>query len=60
MRPIYIECDRCEATYHVKHDMSEDHYQVTYCTFCGDGLDDYYDPNQRELEFEDEEDYIDW
>lgn len=54
MRPLFIECENCESTYQLKHDMSERHYQPKYCTFCGEELTEYYDPNQREL-FDDED-----
>ena len=51
---LFIECENCESTYQLKHDMSERHYQPKYCTFCGEELTEYYDPNQREL-FDDED-----
>lgn len=61
MRPIWIDCQSCEASYQVKHDLSEEHYQVEFCSFCGSKLDEFYDPNQRELNFGEEEDEdLDW
>lgn len=43
MRPLFIECENCESTYQLKHDMSEHHYKPKYCTFCGEELTEYYD-----------------
>jgi hypothetical protein len=34
-----IECEECEAEYKVKHDMSDRHYVVSFCSFCGCELD---------------------
>lgn len=34
-----VECEECEAEYKIKHDMSDRHYMVTYCAFCGTELD---------------------
>ena len=34
-----IECESCDAVYRIKHDMSESHYRVAYCTFCGNKLE---------------------
>ena len=66
MKPLYIECQDCEATYQIKHDMSEEHYEVLFCSFCGGSLEEVYDPN-RELSgvqiglFPDEiEDEVEW
>ena len=44
--------------YRIKHDMSESHYRVAYCTFCGASLE-----LEEELEQEDwdkEEIIEDW
>jgi uncharacterized protein YfcZ (UPF0381/DUF406 family) len=44
-----IECEGCEAKFSVKHDMSNIHYVVSYCCFCGSEieiettLDDFVD-----------------
>ena len=43
-----IECENCDAVYRIKHDMSESHYRVQYCTFCGSRLE-----LEEELEQED-------
>lgn len=59
MRPIYVECDKCESTYHIKHDMSENHYAISFCSFCGEKIEEVYDPNQRDM-FEEEDDYDGW
>ena len=34
-----VECEECEAEYKVRHDMSDRHYVVTFCSFCGTELD---------------------
>ena len=34
-----VECEECEAEYKVKHDMSDRHYVVSFCSFCGAELD---------------------
>lgn len=34
-----IECEECEAHYKVKHDMSDRHYVVSFCAFCGEELE---------------------
>lgn len=59
MKPLYIECQDCDATYQIKHDMGE-RYEVSYCSFCGGELEDFYDPNQRDMFDEDDEDDIEW
>tara|TARA_B100000497_G_C7502840_1_gene306869 strand:- start:25 stop:207 length:183 start_codon:yes stop_codon:yes gene_type:complete len=60
MKPLYIECQDCEATYQIKHDMSGEHYEVSFCSFCGEKLEDFYDPNQRELFPDEAEEEIEW
>ena len=53
-----IECIQCDADYRVKYDMSDSHYRVAFCTFCGGGLE-----LEEELEQEDwdkEEVIEDW
>ena len=34
-----IECIHCDAVYRVKYDMSDSHYRISYCTFCGGDLE---------------------
>ena len=53
-----IECIQCDAVYRVKYEMSDSHYRVAFCTFCGGGLE-----LEEELEQEDwdkEEVIEDW
>ena len=53
-----IEGSQCDAVYRVKYDMSDSHYRVAFCTFCGGGLE-----LEEELEQEDwdkEEVIEDW
>ena len=44
-----IECINCNAVYYIQHDMSEKHYEVSHCSFCGGQLE------LEELVWEDEE-----
>jgi len=34
-----VECEKCNAEFSIKHDMSENHYMVAHCCFCGKELD---------------------
>jgi len=49
-----VECEECEAEYKVRHDMSDRHYVVTFCSFCGTELeiettlDDFIDEDEIE------------
>ena len=64
MRPLFIECESCESTYQLKHDMSERHYQPKYCIFCGEELTEdntLYNLSEQELFDEDiDDDTDDW
>ena len=47
-----ISCEECDAEFTVRHVMSEHHYEVTYCVFCGasipeDNEDDLYDEEEE-------------
>ena len=52
-----VECEECEAEYKVRHDMSDRHYVVSFCSFCGAeleieaSLDDFIneDENGKEI-----------
>ena len=33
-----IACDTCNAEFTIKHDMLEQSYFVTFCTFCGEDI----------------------
>lgn len=46
-----ISCEDCGAEFTVRHNMSERHYQITHCVFCGseipeDNEDDLYDDEE--------------
>ena len=46
-----ISCEDCDAEFTVRHTMSDRHYQVKYCVFCGseipeDNEDDLYDEEE--------------
>jgi hypothetical protein len=49
-----IECEECEAEFKIKHDMSDRHYVVSFCAFCGTeleieaSLDDFVDEEIQE------------
>jgi len=30
-----IQCEDCEASFQIKHDMEERYYKVSFCPFCG-------------------------
>jgi len=32
---INVQCDECQATYTIEHDLEEKLYEIEYCTFCG-------------------------
>lgn len=32
---INAQCDECQATYTIEHDLEEDLYEIEYCPFCG-------------------------
>ena len=43
-----ISCEDCGAEFTVRHTMSERHYEIRHCVFCGaeipeDNEDDLYD-----------------
>jgi len=35
MRKVF-QCEACEATYDIKHDLEERYYTVSFCPFCGE------------------------
>ena len=44
-----IQCEDCEASYQIKHDMEERYYTVSFCPFCGsetDLMDDLEDEEE--------------
>ena len=47
-----ISCEECDAEFTVRHGMSEHHYEITYCVFCGASI-----PEDNEDDLYDEEEY---
>ena len=35
-----IYCDSCDAEFKINHNMDDEYYQVKYCPFCGEELDE--------------------
>ena len=33
-----VVCEKCEAEFSIKHSMSDRHYIISHCTFCGSEL----------------------
>lgn len=46
-----FECVECSAVFKVNYDLDENYYNVLYCPFCGDEMDD----DQKDEYEEDEE-----
>ena len=47
-----ISCEECDAKFTGRHGMSEHHYEIKYCVFCGaeipeDNEDDLYDEEEE-------------
>ena len=34
-----LQCEDCEASFEVKHDMDERYYNVSFCPFCATELE---------------------
>lgn len=49
-----ISCEDCDAEFTVRHTMSERHYEVKYCVFCGSEIPE---DNEDDLYEDEEEDY---
>ena len=35
-----IYCNNCEAEFTIKHNMDDEYYEIKYCPFCGEELDE--------------------
>ena len=38
-----IVCVSCEAEFKIKHTMDEAYYEISFCPFCGEDLEDDYE-----------------
>lgn len=34
------ECEECGAVFKINYDLDEDYYNVSYCPFCGEEMDE--------------------
>lgn len=53
MRTRLLECDACESSFCVEHEMDDKFYSVEWCPFCGASLEieesideDWLDPDE--------------
>jgi uncharacterized paraquat-inducible protein A len=46
----HVECNNCDAVFKINHDMDDMFYQVKYCPFCQEPLDDDQDFEQSDSE----------
>lgn len=35
-----VVCELCEAEVVMKHNMDEDYYEIEYCPFCGENIEE--------------------
>jgi hypothetical protein len=35
-----ITCESCEAEFSVKHNLDEEYYEIAYCIFCGENIEE--------------------
>ena len=47
-----IVCVSCEAEFRIKHTMDEGYYEISFCPFCGEDLEDDY---EDDIEWGDDE-----
>ncbi len=40
MPVITIYCDSCDAEFKINHNMDDEYYEIKYCPFCGEELDE--------------------
>ncbi len=55
MPDLKLTCDNCGSMFALSFDDDEVSYAPSHCPFCGD----YYDNEKEELNFNDDEDYLD-
>jgi hypothetical protein len=51
---ILIQCESCEASFCVQHDLGERFYTLSYCAFCGEPIEHSYTDEMCDEEDEDE------
>ena len=49
-----IVCESCEAEFKIKHSLNERYYQLSYCPFCGESLDEELEDDIEDMEWDDE------
>ena len=47
-----LQCEDCEASFEIKHDLDEHHYEITYCPFCATELELMDDLEDEDDEWE--------
>ena len=45
-------CESCEAEFTIKHSMDENYYRFSYCSFCGESLEEEM---EDDIEWSDDE-----
>jgi len=50
---ILLQCESCEASFCVQHDLGDRFYTLQFCAFCGEPIETD-DQHRDELEDEDE------
>ncbi len=55
MPDLKLTCDNCGSMFALSFDDDEVSYAPSHCPFCGD----YYDNEKEELNFNDDEEYLD-
>jgi hypothetical protein len=38
----FIHCEECEGDYTVGHEMSDSYYEIKFCVFCGEELEEEF------------------
>ena len=55
MPDLKLTCDNCGSMFALSFEDDEVSYSPSHCPFCGD----YYDNEKEELNFNDDEEYLD-
>ena len=51
MRKI-LQCEDCEASFEIKHDLDDNYYEISYCPFCASKITLEDDLEDEEEEWE--------